>query len=69
VNFKVKIALSLAGFSEADIETIDKAIPSMERLLDAEKEFQPLLAKYYPDFAAVIPAAKIITAYAKGTAS
>jgi len=67
MNLGLKIGLGIAGFSEADITAIEKAVPNAERLLDAEKEFAAVYAKYAADIAAVIPAARIILAYAKGT--
>jgi hypothetical protein len=65
VNLGMKFGLGILGFSEADIATIDKAIPSAERLVEAEKEFGALYDKYRTDISAVVPAAQIILAYAK----
>lgn len=65
MNLGMRMGLGVLGFSEADITTIDKAIPNAERLLDAEKEFAAVYAKYAADITAVIPAARIILAYAK----
>lgn len=65
MNLAVRIGLGVEGFSEAEIATIDKALPSAERLLEAEKEFAAIYAKYAADISAVIPAAKIIIAHAK----
>ncbi len=65
MNLGMRMGLGVLGFSEADIATIDKAIPNVERLLDAEKEFAAVYAKYAADISAVIPAAKIILTYAK----
>lgn len=65
MNFKVKIALSLAGFSEADIATIEAALPAMDRILAMSDEARPLFVKFYPDLVSVIPAAKVLVAYAQ----
>lgn len=65
MNTGIKIALSLAGFSETDIHTIENALPAAERMLAAVDEFDPLIRKYYPDISAVTPAVRIILAYAK----
>lgn len=65
MNLGMRMGLGVLGFSEADIATIDKAIPNAEHLLDAEKEFAAVYAKYAADISAVIPAAKIILTYAK----
>lgn len=67
MNLGMRMGLGVLGFSETDIATIDKAIPNAERLLDAEKEFAAVYAKYAADIAAVIPAAKIVLAHAKAT--
>lgn len=65
MNLGMKMGLGIIGFDEADIAIIEKALPSAERLLDAEKEFAAVYAKYAADISAVIPAAKIILAHAK----
>lgn len=65
MNLGMRMGLGVLGFSETDIATIDKAIPNAERLLDAEKEFAAVYAKYAADIAAIIPAAKIVLARAK----
>lgn len=65
MNLGMKMGLGVIGFSEADIAIIEKAMPNAERLLDAEKEFAAVYAKYAADISAVIPAAKIILAHAK----
>lgn len=65
MNLGMRMGLGVLGFTEADIATIDKAIPSAERLLDAEKEFAAVYAKYAADISAVIPAARIVLTYAK----
>lgn len=65
MNLGMRMGLGVLGFSEADIATVDKAIPNAERLLEAEKEFAAVYAKYAADISAVIPAARIILTYAK----
>lgn len=65
MNIGMKMGLGILGFSEVDIAIIDKATPFAERLLDAEKEFAAVYAKYSSDISAVIPAAKIILAHLK----
>jgi hypothetical protein len=66
MDLGLKIALSVEGFSEAEQSTIEQALPAAERLLDAEKEFAALYAKYSADIATVIPVAKIFLQHAKG---
>lgn len=65
MNLAMKMGLGVVGFSEADISALEKALPNAERLLDAEKEFTAVYAKYAADISAVIPAAKIILNYAQ----
>lgn len=66
MNLAMKMGLGMIGFSEADVATIEQAVPHAERLLDAEKEFAAVYTKYAADISAVIPAAKIILAHTKG---
>lgn len=66
MNLAMKMGLGMVGFSEAEVAEIEKALPNAERLLDAEKEFAAVYAKYAADISAVIPAAKIVLAHAKG---
>lgn len=56
----IKFVLGLLGFSEAEVAIIENALPAMERLLNAQADFEPLIKKYNPDLVSVIPAAKII---------
>lgn len=65
MNLAMRMGLGMVGFNEAEIDIIDKAIPNAERLLDAEKEFAAVYAKYAADISAVIPAAKIVLTHAK----
>ena len=63
MNLKIRFALGLAGFTEADVAEIEAALPAMERLLGSVQGLEPMLTKLYPDLVAVIPAAKVILAY------
>lgn len=58
----IKFILGTLGFSEAEVAIIENALPAMERLLNAQADFEPLIKKYNPDMVSVIPAAKIIMA-------
>ena len=59
MNFGVKLALEAEGFTEAQINQIDAAVPAMLRLMDAYK-------KADPDIMAVIPVASMILNQLKG---
>ena len=63
MNLKIKFALGLLGFTEAEIVEIEAALPAMARLLDGAKELEPIVSKLYPDLVAVIPAAKVVLAF------
>lgn len=65
MNLGMRMGLGVLGFNEAEIGAIDKVIPNVERLLDAEKEFAAVYAKYAADISAVIPVAKIVLTHAK----
>lgn len=51
----VRFALGMAGMPEAMVNEIDAALPAMERLVEAEQQLSPAIAKMYPDLVTVIP--------------
>ena len=61
----IRFGLGIAGFTEADIAEIDKAIPAVERLLALVEKHKPDLQEAYGDLLATIPAAKIVVGYLK----
>lgn len=61
----VRFALGMAGMPEDTVNQIDGALPAMERLIDAEKQISPAIAKMYPDLVTVIPIIERLLASAK----
>jgi hypothetical protein len=62
LDWMIELVARAEGISEADLKTIEDAIPAAQDLLGIVKEAMPLVTKALPSIQKVQPAAAIILA-------